>query len=813
MDTLRLDLVFALRTLRRNALFTLSVAATLAIGIGAATAVFGVVNGVLLEPLPIRDQARVVVLRKEQLVGNDALVPFSVSQLRAYAAETRVLEAVAGAQYDGAWPVTMRDGDRALSVTTAVVSGELFGVLGARPVVGRLLTANDDVVGGPRVGVISHAFWRRQFNGDAGVVGRTIRGADSGEPLRIVGVAPPGFAFPGRAEMWVPVLTVMPNAATGEGQWPFNLVGRLRAGATMEQARAELTRYLANKSYAAGEPRDVRGAVRSIESLITGDVRPALLVLGGAVVLLLLIANVNVANLFIVRGISRRRELAIRAAIGAGGWRIVRQIITEGFVLAALGGMAGVLLASWLLRLLIALAPIELPRTDAVAITPTVLAGAALMVIGSALVFGLWPAVGLSRRADLGRVLRSGTRAGATDRPMGHTGSALVVAQVALAVVVLVGAGLLVRTLTKLQGLDMGFADTELSTVELSLPGTVAESRPRLSSFYNRVTERLGSIPGFASATVVLLPPYSGGGGWDAFYTAEGQSSSDVSANPALDFQPVLPTYFATMGIPIRSGRAITSNDREGSAPVVVVSEALARRAWPGQDPLGKRLKFGPVDSPGPWHTIVGVAGDVRYRELTFPRPVVYVAWAQRTEIPPLTVVVVRGRSGQALALADAKRVVNEVEPTALVTGVIGMRQRLTRSLARPRFNAAVVGAFGLVALVLAAVGVYGVIAALVRQRTHEIGVRLALGAQTNDVRWLVLRRGLVLGGVGVLAGIGISASATHLLGAVLYGVSPTDPLTIAIASATLMAVAALGCWIPARAATLVDPLIALKVE
>jgi len=310
----------------------------------------------------------------------------------------------------------------------------------------------------------------------------------------------------------------------------------------VDQAQAELTRYLANKSYIAGEPRDVRGAVHSIESLITGDVRPALLALSGAVALLLLIANVNVANLFIARGISRRRELAIRAAIGAGGWRIVRQIVTEGFVLATLGGAAGVLLASWLLWLLIALAPTDLPRMDGIGITPTVLVATGVMVIGSALVFGLWPAAGVSRRADLSRVLRSGARAGATDRTIGRSGSVLVVAQVALAVVVLVAAGLLVRTLTKLQGLDMGFADTDLSTVELSLPSSMAQSRPRLSAFYDRITERLASEPGFSSATVVLLPPFSGRNGWDAFYTAEGQTSGDGSPSPALDFQPVLPT-------------------------------------------------------------------------------------------------------------------------------------------------------------------------------------------------------------------------------------------------------------------------------
>ena len=813
MATLSHDLAFAVRSLRRNGLFTLSVVVTLAVGIGAATAVFGVINGVLLQPLPIRDQSRVVVLRKEQLVGNEALVPFSVKDLRAFAAQTRALEAVAGAQYDGSWPVTMRDGDRVLSITTGVASGDLFRVLGARPLIGRMLEASDDVPGGPRVGVISYALWRREFGGDAEVIGHTIRSAQTGDPFRIVGVVPSGFAFPGITEMWVPVLTVMPDAASGGGQWPFNLVGRLRRDATVEQARAELSDFLAHKAYEPGEPRDVRGTVRPIESLITGDVRPTLLALGGAVALLLLIANVNVANLVVVRGVARRREFAVRVAIGAGEWRLVRQLFTEGLVLAALGGVAGVLIATWLVHLLVALAPVELPRIDAIRVDPMVLGGAAALVVLSALVFSLWPAIGLSRVDDLSRVLRSGGRGGSADRVVGRRGSALAAAQVALAMVVLVGAGLLVRTLEKLQSLDMGFATTELSTIEAELPQTIATSRPRLLAFYDRVTERLAALPGNSSATVVLLPPFSGNNGWDAFYTAEAQTARDAAANPPLDLQAVLPSYFSTMGIPIRRGRGITSDDRAGSSPVVVVSEALARRAWPGADAVGKRLKFGHADAPGPWFTVVGIAGDVRYRELTFPRPVVYTPWAQNANLPPLTLVVVRGRPGHFMTLGDARRAVTEIEPTALVTRVASVRQRLTTSLARPRLNAMVLAAFAVIALVLAAVGVYGVIAALVRQRTQEIGIRLALGARASDVRRMILRRGLALSGAGVLAGLGISVAATRALGAVLYGVGPTDPLTVGFVSGLLMMVAALACWLPAHAATRVDPLIALKTD
>ena len=812
MDTLINDLTFALRVLRRNATFAASVVVTLAVGIGAATAMFGVVNGVLLTRLPIHDQGRVMVLRKEQLVGNETLVPFSVGDLRNFAAQTRTLEAVAGAQYDGAWPATMRDGDRVLSPNTAVVSGSFFTTLGMRATFGRTLMETDDVVGGDAI-VISHALWLRAFGGDSTVVGRVIHGAGRGNAFRIVGVMPRGFAFPGKAEVWVPAVTVIPGAASNEGQWPYNLVGRMRAGVSAEQVRAELAAFLARKAYVPGEPRDVRASVRSIESLIVGDVKPALLALAGAVALLLGLANVNVANLFLVRGLGRRRELAVRAAIGAGGWRIAQLMATEAVVLATLGGLAGLAVAAWLLRLVVSLAPAELPRTDAIRVDLAVAVATGVMVVVSALAFSLWPAIAVSRQRDLHNVLRSGARTGAADVGSRRVRSFLVVAQVALAIVVLVGAGLLGRTLSVLQHLDMGFASDELSTVELSLPESITSSRPRLDAFYGAVTERLATMPGMSSATVVLVPPFSGRNGWDAFFNAEGQTARDAAANPALDFQPVLPSYFSTMGIPIRRGRGIAATDREGTALVAVVSRSFAERAWPGQDPIGKRFKFGHADAPSPWTSVVGVVDDVRYRELTYPRPVVYVAWAQQTDKPPLSFVVARGAAGHALAARDVDRLVRELEPRVLVTSVATMRQRLTTSLARPRFDALVLGVFAAVAFVLAAVGVYGVIAALVRQRTPEIGIRLALGAQPGEVRWMVMRSGLGLAGAGVVAGLAASLAATRVLDAELYGVHPADPLTMSAASLALLVAAALACGVPARAASRVDPLTALKAE
>lgn len=812
MDTLRLDLAFALRAIRRNPLFTLTVAATLALGVGAATAVFGVTHAVLLEPLPIRDEDQVVVLRKEALVGNETFMPFSLADLRDFGRQSRTLASVGGVQYDGAWPGTFLDGERVLTVATAMVSGNFFQVLDARTSAGRLLTPDDDVPGAEPVGVISHALWQRTFGGDSSVIDRAIRGT-SGTRLRIVGVMAPGFAFPGNAELWVPLLPVMPNALQPDGPAPFSFVGRLRPGASPEAAREELAAFLEHKTYVPGESRDVRGAVRPIASLITGDVRPVLLALAGAVSLLLLIACVNVATLFTVRGMARRREFAVRVAIGAGGPRLVRQLVTEGVVLAAVGGAVGILMAAWLLRLFVALAPAELPRADTIGIDPMVLAAAGVIILLSGLGCSLWPAVIIARRRQLGRDLRSGSRAGASDRAAHRRGGVLVAAQVALAVIVLVGAGLLVRTLTTLYRLDLGFAAPQLSTARLSLPREVVASRPRLASFYERLTERLESTPGVSAATVSMLPPFSERNGWDAFFTVEGQGPADVSANPALDFQAVLADHFSAMGIPVLRGRGISADDREGGDPVVVVSESLARLGWPGQDPLGRRLKFGPADSPFPWHTVVGVVPDVRYRELTNPRPVVYAAWAQAAHLPPLSLLMIRSAPARAPTMAELAALVRQIEPGVLVTETATMRERVGASLATERFSAILVAAFAVIALVLATIGVHGVIAALVRQRTAEIGIRVALGAQARDVRRIVLGWGLIVAGVGVVLGVAVSLGVTRLLRTVLYGVSPHDPLTILAAASVLMAVAGLACWRPTRVATRVDPLITLRAD
>lgn len=819
MDSLRIDVTWAWRTLRRHPLFAVTVTLTLMLAVGAATAVFAVVYGVLLKPLPIRDQDRVIILRKEQITGNEALFPFAVPELRAYAEQTRTLDAVGGVQYDGAWPITIREGDRDFPVSRALVSGDFFRVLDVNPMIGRALNVADDVVGGEHVAVISESLWRQEFGSDPDIVGHTLRsrgGSNTvGTAFTVVGVMPLGLEFPGKTEMWTPTLTELPAAATNPAVAPFTLVGRLGHGATVEQARAEVGAFLARQTYGPGEPRDFRAGVRPIKSLVVGEVRPALLMLTAAVALLMALATVNVANLFLVRGVERLRDFAMRAAIGASRARIAGHLVCEGLVLGTVGGAGGIFLAWSMVRGLVALAPPELPRLDEIGIAPPAVAAAGMMAILSALVFSLAPAVFLTRGVNLTRHLRAGGRVGSTDRAAQRGGHALAIAQVAMAVLVLVGAGLLLRTLARLQMLDMGFAAEGLTTARFNLPSGTAQDRAgraRLQSSYQRVLTRLEAIPGVSAATLVLLPPFGGVNGWDASYTAEGQSAAEAAQNPQLDLQPVLPGYFRTMGIPVRRGRAITEEDREGADPVLVVGEGLARHAWPGLDPVGKRIKLGSPQSAHPWRTVVGVVNDVRYRELTSPRPVVYAAWPQ-TNLPPLGVLIVRGPSGRSVGLADLRRAARQEEPAAVATEASTMRQWISLSLTRPRFNAIVLSVLAVLALAVASVGVYGVMAAMVRQRGREIGIRVALGASPPSVQGMVLGRGLAIAAIGVMCGLTLALAGGRLLASVLYDVKPWDPVAIAGAAMALIGVTGVACYLPARLATRVDPLIVLKAE
>ena len=811
-DLLR-DVRHASRALRRSPGFTFVAVLTLALGIGAGAAMFSVLNGVLLRDLPVRDEDRVVVLWTEAPARASEHLPVYHRDLTDFRERTRTFESIAGVAYHGAGEYALRDGDRPLSLSGTWVTGDFFSVLGITPVHGRALAPSDDVPGAAPVMVIGHAFWERHFGGDPSAVGRVLE--SNGKRFTIVGVLPRGFEFPRGAEFWIPVLPDFPGTLAERADpsqvMVFDMVGRLRPGASVAEARDDYQGYLR-----AGDPqrppamRDTRPVVTPLAELITGDARATLWAAAGAVGLLLLIACVNVANLLLIRGSSRTQELAIRTALGAGRQRLVRQLLTESAVLAVLGGILGILLAFAAVRVLVALAPPELPRREMIAVDGRVLAFALGITAAAALLSGLLPAV-LSAAGDLSSWLRGGGRTLSASRGAQALRHGLVIGQVSLAILVVVGAGLLVRSLAALQGVEMGFNDERLLVVQTSLPPDVFPERPRQIAARDEMLARVTSIPGVLGAATLSARPFSGRTGWNAIYTGDGQTSEAQGINPLINLESVGPEYFRTLEIPIRRGRAFDARDREDAPPVAIVSDAVARHTWPGKDPIGRRIKLGPVESPAPWATVVGVVGETRYRELAAPQPSLYLPTRQFGPMPMSLAVRTRGEPGAVLPqLRDALR---QVHPDWVLVGGGTMRQLLAAPLARPRFSTLLLGTFAAITLLLAAVGIYGALAAAVRQRTREIGIRLALGAKVEEVRGLVLRQGMRLALWGYLIGAGAALLGTRVLRSMLFGVSPTDPLTFTGVGALILAAAALACYVPARRASRVDPVHALKSE
>ena len=804
------DLKFALRTLRKAPGFTCVAVLTLALGIGATTAMFSVTNGVLLKPLPIEEQQRLVLFYKEAPRDN-SLRPFAVTDLTPLRERSRVFAGVAGVQYDGAFPYVVQAGDRALSVMMSMVSGEFFRVLGVRPAAGRLIEPADAAAGAEPVVMISYGLWQREFGGDPRAVGRVIRlGQD---PRTIVGVAPRGFVYPKGAEGWVPLQVTRDMISNRFA--PFSIIGRLKRAATLEQAQAEATAFVRERetAYPPGEILlGQRAVVEPFRDAVIGNLRDSVLILSAAVGLVLVIAGVNVASLLMIRGVARERELAVRTALGAGSSRIARQLLVETGVLAAAGGALGIGLAYGAVRGLVAVAPAELPRLAEVRVDAVVLVFAVAVSMAATLLFGLAPAV-WTARAPMHPTLRGGAQGGRESRRTRFIKQALVVSQVALALVVVAGAGLLTSSLIRLQHVDLGLDATHLTLVKVRVPRPKYAAVSRWLTFFDQLVERLEALPGVA-ATPVVLAPFTGAGGWDATVTAEGQGQAAAVENPTLNLEPIAPNYFQTMGIPVRRGRAFTDQDRAGSPPMAIVGEATARRLWPGRDAVGKRLTFGLPDRHEPWLTVVGVVGDTRYRELAVAPASIYIPFRQ-TDSPGQqpTYLAVRSSAAAGAVIGAVHAAAQELDPMVLVADAHPFTRLLAAPLARPRFDTLLLSGFSVIALLLAAVGLYGTLAAFVAQRTHEIGVRLAIGAQAGDVRRLVLGQGMALACWGVVLGVLTALATAHVLTGVLYDVSPTDPATLAAVTALLLGVALIACYLPARRAMKVDPMMALRAE
>jgi predicted permease len=801
------DLRYAFRTLRTSPGFALTAIVTLALGIGLATAVFTVADTLLLRRLPVRDQDRLVVLWG-QAPDRGFDYPLVLEEARDFARRTRSLAQVAFFAYEGAWPLPTRDGGRISRLRRALVSGEFFDVLGVQPVLGRALNAADDVVGAAPVLVLSHGVWQRQFGGDPKVLGRQIVMYANGLAHTIVGVMPQGLDYPRGADIWVPLVPARTRPGTNATVADVELIGRLRPGAVAAHARDELTAFL-RRAEASPWQRDMHGVVHALPRLILGETQPALIAFAAAAGLLLLITCINVANLLLVRGLTRVREIAVRSALGAGQRQVVSQLLAENALLALAGGALGVVVAAAAVRSFVAVAPAGLPRLDEIQLNASALAGAIGITCVAMLIFGLAPAV-LTSRVELEQVLRSSARQSA-NKGSRLGAEALVAGQVALALLVLSAAGLIARSLIKLERAELSFEPSHLLIGDLALRYDQFDTPAKQRALLERLLLQVRAIPGVRAVAPVVAAPFSGPGGWDGKFAAEGQSAEQAAANPMLNMEVVTPDYFATLGIAVRRGRVFTDDDREGAPLVVVVSESVARHYWGTDNPIGKRLRIG--EHLERVVTVVGVVPDTRYRELREARPSVYFPLRQPFfPYEPVTLAI-RTTRPPAELVPTIRRVIGETEPGVALASAAPFKALLEGPLAQPRLNALLLGVFAGAAVALAAVGLFGAMGTMVRQRTRELGVRMALGATARDLRRMVMGRGLAISGVGSVLGLVGALLANRLLAALLYEVTPTDLATLTAVTGFLIGIAALAILIPAQASTRIDAVIALRAE
>ena len=802
MTTLLQDIRFGVRTLAKRPGFALVAVLTLALGIGANTAIFTVVNAVLLRPLPFRDAERlVIVYETTQSVPRDYV---SVPNLEDYRAGSRSFEGFAtyvpqSVNLTGAGAEPER-------VVGAFVTSSFFPVVGVEPARGRAFQAEDDAQGGGHVAILNHELWQRRFGADPEVVGRSL--TFNGEPYTVVGVMPEGFAFPAFAPDVLLPAQKWPNYNPVRSQHNSWVFGRLRPGVARGAAEDEL-RAVAERLEAA-YPEENRGRGVTLVGLheqTVEDVRPALLVLLSAVGLILLIACANIANLLLARGASRQREVALRSALGASRWRLLRQMLTETLLLALAGGAAGLLLAQWGVDALLALNPGDLPTTQRIALDGRVLAFSLGLSALTGFVFGIVPALQLSK-TDVSRALKEGGRGGGEGRERARVRGAFVVLQVAISLVLLVGAGLLLNSFYRLLRTSPGFNPQNLLTMEYRIPKNRYAKGEQQWAFHREVVERVRALPGVESAAVVRGLPFSGNGG-TVTYLVPGQPAPPAGQEQKTLENAIDPHYLATVGLPLIRGRNFTHADGPQSPPVLLVNRTLAERLWPGEDPLGRQLELPDAKVTA---SVVGVVGDAKQYDIAEQqRPQIYTAYAQNPHI--FGTLVVRARV-EPMSLAETvKKTVWSVDPEQPVWKVRTLERLVERSVAGRRFLLTLMACFAGLAVLLTALGLYGVVSYTVAQRTHEIGVRVALGAQRRDVLRLVLSQGMGLVLVGLVVGLAGAYGATRWLSSLLYGVTATDPLTYAGVALLLVAVALLACLIPARRATKVDPMVALRYE
>jgi putative ABC transport system permease protein len=821
MERLIYDLRFAARVLRRRPGFTIVAVITLALGIGANTAIFSVVNAVLLRPLPYTEPDRLVMAYDSfPDFPRDGLSEFEYMTLRNGSKSFKDISISNGAS------LTLTGSGEPERVQAAVVSSNYFDMLGVSVAVGRGFAPDEDLTGKNNTVILSNAFWKRRFSGEAQAVGQPIRLND--RDYTIAGVLPSDFRSPIELQF-----------GTSAGVWlgygfdPGNLnrgshglitIARLQDGVAIDRAQQELKTIIGsvvadNSSY---YPKD--GSFSSylvpLHDALVGDVRPALMVLLCAVATVLLIACANVANLLLARGEARQKEIAVRTAIGARRWHIMRQLLAESLVLAVAGGALGLLLARWGLDALTAISPGNIPRIDEIGLDSRVGLFTLAVSLMTGVIFGLAPAFQASK-TDLNSALKEGGRASG-DASRGRLRQTLVVVEVAMALVLLTGAGLLLRSFWRLQRVATGFGAEHVLTMRLSPLASSYQNNDQVSAMYERLMQDVKSLPGVQSAAVTDRIPMGGGNG-DTIMQIDGRPFELETARYNTDFRVVSPEYFEAMRIRLIAGRYFSESDKPGAGKVAIINETLARRQWPDQDPIGKRLRL--LDAPperatSEYMEIVGTVADAKNRSLTGEtRQDVYVPLRQQAVSmgglgPSVSMGLVVRTAVEPASLTNAIREkISSIDRNIPITQVRTMEQVLANAVVQPRFNTIVLGAFAAAALCLGAIGIYGVVSYSMARRTREIGLRMALGAQTRDVLSLVLREGMSVVLVGVAIGLAGALALSRVMTGLLFGVTATDPWTFVAIPLTLIAVALAACWIPARRAVRVDPMVALRYE
>jgi len=809
VTTLINDIRYAARILKRSPGFTITAVLTLALGVGANTAIFSVVNATLLRPLPFPHPERIVAIQNQyKAVGLDS-ASASVPDYIDYRKQRQLFSEVAAINTDN---FNLTGIDRPERLQCGEATSGLFAVLGVQPILGRVFTYDEDQPGKNQVVLLTSGLWKRRFGGDPGVIGRTIHLND--KPYTVVGIVPPILQWFAPVDAWIPTgFTPADMAPSSRGNEYLFVLARLQPDVSVERARAGMATFGRSLAQAFPDnfPPSSGWAIRvdSLNELLVSDVRNGLIVLLAAVGFVLLIACANVANLLLARASGRMRELSIRAALGAAKWRIGRQLLTESVMLGLLGGAAGVLFGSWGVSLLVKSGPQQLPRLDEVTIDGRVLAFTFAVAILTGILFGLAPVVQLAT-SNLHDLLKQGGRGAAGSLRRHRTRSALVIVEVALSLVLLVAAGLLLRSFASLQKVDPGFRAQNVLTFGLSLPPAQYSTQARTSGLFHAVLDRVDALPGVTAAGAVNSLPFSGDNSSGSFLI-EGHAVPAGGTAPHADQRIVSPGYFRAMGIPLLRGRLLSDADRQGSPLAVVIDDALAQEYWKGKDPLGQHLRR--ASDGAPWATVAGIVGHVQHNALDskLRKATFYGSYLQQ---PTQSLQFVVHTAGDPMLLANAvQREIASLDQDLPIFDVKTMDQRVAASLANRRFAAWLLAVFSFIAMLLAAVGLYGVMTQSVLQRSREIGVRMALGAQSGDVLHMILRQGAILAAAGLVAGTLGALVLTSLMKSLLFAVSPADPLTFALVAALLLAVALVATWLPARRATRLDPVNTLRYE